>query len=296
MDIDFATYEQSMILRELGFDRPCMGYFLRGNFIPCDTFDTKEGGGFVPFDPKLNFKNKDIIARPLYQQAFRWINDELRKFKKDFDVNSSNFFVNFEVPQDSLDKLINLLLNLKQSKSLGEEYKDVIVTPDNLDDKTTVEDFSSKINIINELSERLKRLNDENISLKAKIRSYAKNYDEIKKQREKKQDESEYLNEEVVNLISKNKKNILEIEKLKNSFLSINKIKEKLEVDLQSKKEEIEILKEKLEVDLQSKTEEIEILEEKINILEENLYHSKTQIIELEKKTKKRRFLWFFCV
>lgn len=290
MDIDFATYEQSMILRELGFDRPCMGYFFKGNFIPCDAFDTGQGGGFVPFDPKLNFNNKDIIARPLYQQAFRWINDELRKFKKDFNVDSSKFFINFESPQDSLNKLIELLLKVKDSKNIGEDDKEIIVTNENLDSNSTIEDFSSKVQIINELKDRVKRYHEENISLRAKIRSYSRSNNELKNQKDKTKSESDYLNEEVVNLISKNKKNILEIEKLKNSFISISKVKEKIEIELQQKTEELELLEEKNEK-----------LLEKNKILEENLSQSLNQIMEMEKnlkemekKPKVRKFPWLF--
>lgn len=294
MDSDFVTYEQAFFLKELGFDKPCFGYFHKGNFIPVDTYDTGQGGGFIPFDTTLNISNPDIISRPLYQQAFRWINDELRKFKRDFNISSSKFFVNFETPQDSLDKLIDLLLKIKDSKKLEEEDKELIVTSENLDSESTIEDFNSKVQIINELKERVKRYHEENISLRAKVRSYAKNNNELKTQKEKKQDESEYLNEEVVNLISKNKKNILEIEKLRNSVVSLSRIKDKLEGDIHMKSNSIVNLEEIID----TLSEKINLLDSKIQSLEdsitENYRKFADELVEESKKTKK--FLYFFIV
>ena len=294
MDSDFVTYEQSFLLKELGFDRPCIGYFYKGSFIPSDTFDTGESGGFIPFDPILNKGNEDIIARPLYQQAFKWINDELRKFKNDFNISSSKFFVNFESPQDSLDELLDLVIKIKKSIQLDAEDEDLIVTSESLDSGSKLEDFNSKVQIINELKERIRRYQDENISLRAKIRSYAKNNNELKTQKEKKQDESEYLNEEVVNLISKNKKNILEIEKLKNSVVSLSRIKDKLEGDIHMKSNSIVNLEEIID----TLSEKISLLDSKIQSLEdsitENYRKFADELVEESKKTKK--FLYFFIV
>jgi chromosome segregation ATPase len=294
MDGDFVTYEQSIFLRELGFDRPCLGYFFKDKFYPCDTFDVGEGGGFVPFDTELNMGNENIVARPLYQQAFKWINDELRKFKNDFNVSSSKFYVNFESPQDSLDKLIDLLIKIKKSEELEEEDRDLIITTNTIEDKSTIEDFTSKVQIINELKERARRYQDENISLRAKIRSYAKNNNELKTQKDKKQNESEYLNDEVVNLISKNRKNVLEIEKLKNSVVSLSKIKDRLELDIHIKSNSITNLEEIIDT-LYSK---IKLLESKIqnneNIITENYRKFADSLVEEAKKTKK--FLYFFTI
>jgi chromosome segregation ATPase len=294
MDSDFVTYEQAFILKELGFNKPCLGYFYKGNFTPVDTYDTGEGGGFIPFDTLLNINNPNIISRPLYQQAFRWINDELRKFKRDFNVNSSKFFVNFDTPQESLDKLLDLLLKIKDSKDIGEEDRDLIVNSENLDSKSTIEDFNSKVQIINELKQRVQRYHDENVSLRAKIRSYAKNNNELKTQKDKTKNESEYLNEEVINLISKNRKNVLEIEKLKNSVVSLSRIKDKLEGDIHMKSNSIVNLEEIID----TLSEKINLLDSKIQSLEdsitENYRKFADELVEESKKTKK--FLYFFRV
>jgi chromosome segregation ATPase len=295
MNSDFVTYEQAMILKELGFDRDCIGYFIKDKFIPCDTYDLAgTGGGFVPFDTKLNLKNDDIVARPLYQQAFKWINDELRKYKKQFNVNSSKFYVNFENLSDSLDGLIDILIKIKTSQRLDEDDNTLIAKTEHLDGKSTIEDFASKAPIINELQERLKRYSDENISLKAKIRSYAKDNNDLKNQKEKKQIESEYLNEEVVNLISKNKKNVLEIERLKNSVVSLSRIKDKLEDDLRIRNNTINNLEEiidtlnlKIEL-LNSKIESLNSgIENRENIILENYIKFADDLVEEAKETKK---------
>jgi chromosome segregation ATPase len=202
--------------------------------------------------------------------------------------------VNFESPQDSLDKLIDLLIKIKKSEELEEEDRDLIITTNTIEDKSTIEDFTSKVQIINELKERARRYQDENISLRAKIRSYAKNNNELKTQKDKKQNESEYLNDEVVNLISKNRKNVLEIEKLKNSVVSLSKIKDRLELDIHIKSNSITNLEEIIDT-LYSK---IKLLESKIqnneNIITENYRKFADSLVEEAKKTKK--FLYFFTI
>jgi hypothetical protein len=64
MEKEFCTYEQALVLKELGFDEPCFGfYYPNGKLIQIHTI------GF-PDD------KKDCILAPLYQQAFRWFREK----------------------------------------------------------------------------------------------------------------------------------------------------------------------------------------------------------------------------
>lgn len=72
MNKEFVPYEQSLELKELGFDEPCFGKFY---------FNQLEiGGNWCNNDFK---EDPDIfISSPLYQQAFRW-------FRKNYDIHSN---------------------------------------------------------------------------------------------------------------------------------------------------------------------------------------------------------------
>ena len=88
MEKEFATYEQALALKELGFDEPCFNRFYtkpqskmfgvdeKGRNYPIKNTSKKlytMGEHFV-----LNINN--AITAPLYQQAFRW-------FREKYDLN-----------------------------------------------------------------------------------------------------------------------------------------------------------------------------------------------------------------
>jgi len=88
--VEFCTYEQSLALKELGFDEPCFGWF-RSTLIPSNFteyfLDTEFGMNESPSDwVNSNFSDKTCSA-PLYQQAFRWFREkyELYSFVFKFD-------------------------------------------------------------------------------------------------------------------------------------------------------------------------------------------------------------------
>jgi hypothetical protein len=65
MEKEFIHYEQALALKELGFDEPCLGYYVTVEvpnpfLITTKVFDTQ--GGYFTF-------------APLYQQAFRWFRE-----------------------------------------------------------------------------------------------------------------------------------------------------------------------------------------------------------------------------
>ena len=67
MEKEFIPYEQASILKELGFDEPCFGYY---------TGDKKH----LVLRPNMGRRNEDlndiVCTSPLYQQAFRWFREK----------------------------------------------------------------------------------------------------------------------------------------------------------------------------------------------------------------------------
>jgi hypothetical protein len=79
MEKEFVLYEQSLELKELGFNEPCFGWF-RSTLIPSNFteyfLDTEFGMNESPSDwVNSNFLDKACSA-PLYQQAFRWFREK----------------------------------------------------------------------------------------------------------------------------------------------------------------------------------------------------------------------------
>ena len=64
MNKEFVTYNQSLALKELGFDEPCFSFYI----------DTDK---FLYTNQKwLDYNlNSRRISAPLYQQAFRWFRE-----------------------------------------------------------------------------------------------------------------------------------------------------------------------------------------------------------------------------
>ena len=60
MEKEFVTYEQSLALKELGFDEPCIMYY-----------NTDK-------DNNYSINDECNISAPLYQQAFRWFREKYK--------------------------------------------------------------------------------------------------------------------------------------------------------------------------------------------------------------------------
>ena len=67
MEKEFIPYEQALVLKELGFDEPCFGYY---------TGDKKH----LLIRPNMGRRNEDlndiVCTAPLYQQAFRFFREK----------------------------------------------------------------------------------------------------------------------------------------------------------------------------------------------------------------------------
>jgi hypothetical protein len=68
---DFAPHQQALELRELGFDEPCLGYYLCRNsaFGIDDLLITTEWIDLLPYD-------SSSCKAPTYSQAFTWFREK----------------------------------------------------------------------------------------------------------------------------------------------------------------------------------------------------------------------------
>ena len=61
---EFCTYEEALVLKELGFNEPCFGYWKSKNWLIQEKTRTD---GYTHADQEC--------SAPLYQQAFRWFRE-----------------------------------------------------------------------------------------------------------------------------------------------------------------------------------------------------------------------------
>ena len=61
--VDFVPYELALELKQLGFDEPCLGYYI------ADTL-------FISNDIVYNSTDIPVIKAPLYSQAFRFFREK----------------------------------------------------------------------------------------------------------------------------------------------------------------------------------------------------------------------------
>lgn len=64
MEEQFLPYEQSLKLKELGFDEQCFGYY------------TGDKNHFVWRPDMLRRNDEYVVTAPLYQQVFDWFREE----------------------------------------------------------------------------------------------------------------------------------------------------------------------------------------------------------------------------
>ena len=75
MKKEFIPYAQALELKELGFNKPCVGYYENDVLILC--YDSKQDYELLLcYDSKQDYELLLNCAAPLYQQAFRWLLDK----------------------------------------------------------------------------------------------------------------------------------------------------------------------------------------------------------------------------
>lgn len=74
MEKHFATYNQSLALKELGFDEPCLAFWDGKNTDAFYFNNIRDASGdYVPFQKHDRLK---WFGAPLYQQVFRWFREK----------------------------------------------------------------------------------------------------------------------------------------------------------------------------------------------------------------------------
>ena len=106
MEKDFLLYKQALELKELGFDGPCLKWFMwrdKGDYqCVSDLYDfpIDENGG---------------ISAPLYQQAFRWFRDNhglrIRNYGSiNYSKELSEYFEVFKYGYGTSDKSLSIVV------------------------------------------------------------------------------------------------------------------------------------------------------------------------------------------
>jgi hypothetical protein len=82
---EFIPYEQSLALKQLGFDESCFGYYVDGELRGINL-GMEELGGVEPYYQRFGFHtlsnhdidnpNKIVATAPTFSQAFRWFRDK----------------------------------------------------------------------------------------------------------------------------------------------------------------------------------------------------------------------------
>jgi hypothetical protein len=88
MNKEFLPHEQSRALKELGFDEPCIGYYV-GRDIEVFTSNNVIQ---PPYNPEMD--SKIWFRAPLYQQAFRWFR---KKYSWQHSIDATSDQHSFEL-------------------------------------------------------------------------------------------------------------------------------------------------------------------------------------------------------
>jgi hypothetical protein len=84
MNKEFVEYEEALALKELGFDKPCFGYYVDGELRGINL-GMEELGGVEPYYQRFGFHtlsnhdidnpNKIVVTAPTFSQAFTWFRE-----------------------------------------------------------------------------------------------------------------------------------------------------------------------------------------------------------------------------
>ena len=82
MNKEFCTYEQSLALKELGFDEPCFATYNMDKKVSRNPSHNMED---LPIEGQPYYWNnskihKDVVTAPLKQQAFRFLREKYELF------------------------------------------------------------------------------------------------------------------------------------------------------------------------------------------------------------------------
>jgi hypothetical protein len=87
MKEEFVTYETALALKELGFNEPCLVYWVfDGKEITFSTSHNKSGWSMIGYKNSQMNKKAGLCTAPLKQQAFRW-------FREKYKPEELNFYI-----------------------------------------------------------------------------------------------------------------------------------------------------------------------------------------------------------
>ena len=115
MKKEFVPYIESLELKELGFDEPCIKEYHLEELLNNSTGDEIKNSELI----KL-YGESCVIAAPLYQQAFRWFidnygldcsfEDNIVEDENDNEIQMWEFFI-YKTKQKSDNKLMDFCSN-----------------------------------------------------------------------------------------------------------------------------------------------------------------------------------------
>ena len=110
----FVEYEESLVLKELGFDEPCFGYWKSKNWLIQEKTRTD---GYTHADQKC--------SAPLYQQAFRWFRSNYGlKHDIDDDNVGTKFYYKIRSYTDKFDNYDDIIKPMREEKDWAKiEFK-----------------------------------------------------------------------------------------------------------------------------------------------------------------------------
>jgi hypothetical protein len=121
MKNEFCTYKQSLALKELGFDEPCLAYYNKKELFSFPQICNEPLEGHY-------IKMSNRLCTPLKQQAFRWFREKYKlSYPSPFYQPQDNVYYNWtsypeiiwdvqyktyeEAESACLDKLIEIVKN-----------------------------------------------------------------------------------------------------------------------------------------------------------------------------------------
>lgn len=101
----FIPFEQALVLKELGFNEPCFGFYVDGELRGINL-GIEELGGVGPYYQRFGFHNisnsdinnttKVVTTAPIYSQAFKWFRDTYKLHQRIEQYYGVNFYFHIE--------------------------------------------------------------------------------------------------------------------------------------------------------------------------------------------------------
>ena len=110
MEKEFVPYEQALTLKELGFDEPCLAFYLNtGKF-----YTTAEYPHSIEYHKQnqLGDYNYDSTSAPTFSQVFRWFREKY--CLNSFIVDSKSYAWYFNINDMQTDDVISEVLYFKK--------------------------------------------------------------------------------------------------------------------------------------------------------------------------------------